>query len=302
MSATSSSQQEHLDRLVSPSGQFAILALDHVASFTPTDVGTMQSELSEEGRNRAKREIVQQVGPHATAVLIDPSYLVSGKLDEIGLGDGSRTILGIEDGDYLDAPVNPRLLPGWTVDRAAVTGVAALKISFYFEPGSTNPSVNSFVRETIAQCRSVGLPLFCEPLAVLKDPVQTREQVVEGVRIFGAMEPDILKIQFPEQSTGFSIDRWDEACAAVDAASPVPWTLLSNGQHFTAFAAMLRSACQAGASGFLGGRTVWRQSQRDSNESLDGAQRLTELRAIAEEFGTSWRRTRQPLDTQEDKR
>src|SRR4029078_4586491 len=44
---------------------------------------------------------------------------------------------------------------------------------------------------------------------------------------------------------------------ALDAASQVPWVLLSGGVDDATFEAQVEVACRAGASGVLAGRSVW---------------------------------------------
>ena len=50
------------------------------------------------------------------------------------------------------------------------------------------------------------------------------------------------------------------ACAALDAAVTVPWVILSAGVGFDDFVTQVQIACEAGASGYLAGRSVWRDA------------------------------------------
>ena len=72
-----------------------------------------------------------------------------------------------------------------------------------------------------------------------------------------AIGGDILKAEFPYDASVRDEDRWREACAELDAASAVPWVLLSGGVDGSTFEAQARVACQSGASGVLVGRSVW---------------------------------------------
>jgi tagatose-1,6-bisphosphate aldolase len=61
---------------------------------------------------------------------------------------------------------------------------------------------------------------------------------------------DMLKLQYPGDGA---------ACGRLTAAAgPLDWVLLGGGDvEPEAFAIQLETACRAGASGFMAGRTVW---------------------------------------------
>ena len=114
------------------------------------------------------------------------------------------------------------------------------------------------MRETVHQCGLADLPLFCEPLVRQRRRSRHAAQVLEGIRRFGSLGADVLKIQFPNERRCRSLEGlWAEACAQADALSPAPWALLSEGRDFTQFQELLGIACDAGASGFLAGRAIW---------------------------------------------
>jgi tagatose 1,6-diphosphate aldolase len=78
------------------------------------------------------------------------------------------------------------------------------------------------------------------------------------------------------------------ACLALDAATRgIPWVLLGAGATAATFAWQLRLAGEAGASGFLVGRTIWIDALAASaRASADAARRLglvrlAEFEAIA---------------------
>jgi tagatose 1,6-diphosphate aldolase len=87
---------------------------------------------------------------------------------------------------------------------------------------------------------------------------------------------------------------WPEACAELNEASQVPWTLLSAGDPFDTFKKQLRVACQAGCSGFVAGRAVWQEVVKLSGEERadfltnTARRRLAELSEITLEHGLPW--------------
>jgi len=278
-----------LRKVATDTGHFAVLAIDHVGSFAATVRPDDPDSMSPEDIWAAKLPLVEAVGPAAGAMLVDPGFLEgtgftrSGRLTETGL------ILGIEDGDYSDVLTAPRFLPDWSVEKAARLGVDAVKISMFFQPGGDTTAAEDFVTEVVDQCRRQQMPLFAEPLALYDHPHQRRDAVLDGVRLFGPLGADVLKLQFPEPAENDSQKDWAEACQQIDRLSPVPWAILSEGGDYQLFRQQLRVACQAGASGFLGGRAVWREAATGEGSVENASARLGELNSIAVAEGVDWR-------------
>lgn len=286
MSGSGSARSERLGRLATDGGQFAILALDHVRSFATTLRPDDPDSLTPGQMLATKERLIEGLGGQASAVLIDPALAISRAAGARQLSAG--LIVGIEDGDYAEAAISPRFLPGWSVERAARLGADGVKISFVFDPDGDAGPPERFVREVVRQCEIADVPLFCEPLTDVRGP-DARRRVLEGVRRFGALGADVLKIQFPgDPSSEPSRDAWAEACAEADALTPSPWVLLSEGRDFDEFLELLTTACAAGASGFMAGRAIWGDALV-SEGTEPAATRLRSLRAIAVEHGRSWR-------------
>ncbi len=279
-----------LGRVATTTGLFTVLAIDHVGSFAQTVSPARPENMTADDINAAKQPIIEALGPISRAVLIDPGYLVATGSAVGGRPEGLGLILGIEDGDYADVRTSPRLLPGWNVERAAEMGADAVKISVYYDPDGDMSAAERFVTAVVRQCREVGLPLFCEPLALYEDPADRKRAVMEGVRRLGPLGAEVLKLQFPvmPEAGRHAPEEWAEACAEVDRSSPVPWVILSEGSDFGLFRDQVRVACAAGASGFLGGRAIWRELATGRRDAHHAAQRMTELRAVAEAEGTPW--------------
>ena len=78
-------------------------------------------------------------------------------------------------------------------------------------------------------------------------------------------------------------------------SSQVPWVVLSAGVDFELFYQEVEIACQAGASGFLGGRAIWQEAmyiddaqERAKYLSTVGADRLNRLTEIANKYAVPW--------------
>jgi tagatose-1,6-bisphosphate aldolase len=285
-----SDRVEQLDKLATDSGQFAILALDHLRSFAATVRPNDPDSLTPAEMRELKQRLIDGLADKASAILIDPA-LATSRMIEASSPLSVGLIIGIEDGDYEAAEVSPRLLPGWTVERAAQLGADAVKISFFFDLDADTAPAERFVKDTVRQCELADLPLFCEPLARWRGVGATRRAVLGGIERFGSLGADVLKIQFPydTQANG-SRDAWLDACEEANELSPVPWALLSEGRDYDEFRELLAIACRAGASGFLGGRAIWGGAVTARDAMATYAQRLGDLRSIAISEGAPWRR------------
>lgn len=224
-------------------------------------------------------------------MLIDPDF--AQHRADVATWTGSGLIVGLEDSDYDAIERSPRLLAGWTVERAARLGADAVKVSFSFDPRETASAADAFVADIVRHCEDMEVPLLCEPLADLRAVNDVREAVVHGVRRFGALGVDLLKIQFPfDTAADASRAAWAEGCGAVDDASPVPWALLSEGRGFDEFRELVQIGCRAGASGFVAGRAIWGIALDHQDAIRESASRLSELRAIATSHAQPWRTRR----------
>lgn len=290
MNGRSAARSEGLARVATETGLFTVLAIDHVGSFAQTVSPDHPDAMTGAEISAAKEPIIAALGPIGGAVLIDPGYLVAMESTGRGRPEGLGLILGIEDGDYTDVRTAPRLLPGWNAERAAEMGADAVKISVYYDPDGDMSVAERFVTDVVRQCQAAGLPLFCEPLALYEDPEDRTRAVLEGVRRLGPLGAEVLKLQFPVMPEAGRRDpeEWAEACADVDRLSPVPWVILSEGSDFALFRDQVRMACAAGASGFLGGRAIWRELATGRGDARHAAGRMTGLCAVAQAEGTAW--------------
>ena len=105
----------------------------------------------------------------------------------------------------------------------------------------------------------------------------------------------MLKAEFPYDPGVSDEGRWREACAELDAATPLPWVLLSGGVDDATFERQVRVACKAGASGVLVGRSVWAEAAtldaaaRDAFLVSTGRDRLGRLVELVDDLAAPWR-------------
>lgn len=282
-----------LDATSTRDNHFAILAIDHIASMAETMRPDDPSVITAAQLTEAKVEIARQLRHLASALLLDPHLTAVNGPGRTDLATGTGLVLGIEDGDYVTMETAPRLADGWSVQRASENGADAIKVAFYFDPEGDTRAVEKFVRDVARECERHGLPLFAEPLGVVRDPADRSNVIIESARRASQLGVDVLKLEFPaDVSLVSSEEAWEEACVSLDEASLVPWTLLSAGEEFDRFSQMLRVACESGASGFVVGRSVWREAVRGgrigSTWAPTATARLEQLARITRQMGRPW--------------
>jgi tagatose 1,6-diphosphate aldolase len=284
-------------------GTFAVLALDHRQNLRrelrPADPASVTyAEMVE-----FKRAVVRALAPVATGTLLDPEIGAAQCIADGSLPASAGLLVAIEATGY-DGPSTARIsrvLDGWSVEKAKRMGASAAKLLVYYHPDAANAGDQErLVAAVAADCLAADIALFVEPLSFSLVEGETltgearRRVVVETARRLTAIGGDILKAEFPYDPSITDHARWREACEELDAASAVPWVLLSGGVDGTTFEAQVSSACDVGASGVLVGRSVWAEAAtmepaaRDAFLATTGRERLGRLADLAEAAGRPW--------------
>jgi tagatose 1,6-diphosphate aldolase len=292
-----------LDACSSPGGTFTVLALDHRQNLRkelrPDDPESVTlAEMVD-----FKRAVVRALGTAGTGVLLDPEIGVAPAIADGSLPGRAGLIVAVEATGY-EGPPNARVsrvLPGWSVERIKRLGASAAKLLVYYNPGAANAADQERLVAAVAEaCRAADLALFLEPLSFGLDGGRLtgearREVVVETARRLSAAGPDILKVEFPYDAGVTDEARWSDACAELDAATPLPWVLLSGGVDDETFERQVDVACRAGASGVLVGRSVWAEAAtmlpaaRDAFLETTGRERLARLVSLVDRVAQPWR-------------
>ena len=292
-----------------PQGVFAILAADHRDALRTIVNPDAPETVPATRLTEVKLAVVQHLGPAASAVLLDPVYSAAQAITGGQLPGNIGLLCAVEEQGYLGDPHQRQtsLIAGWSVAKTKRLGANGIKLLLFYNPeaGPSTEAQEELVRRIAADCRRVDLPFFLEPIIYPTDSaieknspefaVQRPRLIVEMVRRLSCLGPDVMKIEFPVD-VSYENDRavWHDACAEVNQASQLPWTILSGGGSFEIFKQQLRVACQAGCSGFVCGRSIWQeaailhgQARRDFLKGL-AYQRILDLRRIAEEEASPW--------------
>jgi tagatose 1,6-diphosphate aldolase len=281
---------------------FTVLAFDQRGNYRQL----LPSGSTYDDAIQIKYDVVKVLAAHTSAVLLDPEYGLKAALLAVGR---SGLLMCIEETGYSGDATYRRteFIPGWTVGKIRQMGASAAKLLIYYHPdsGALAEEIEALVKHVADECHRYDLPLFVEPLAYSLDARISRKSeafaaalpaiVCETARRLSQTGADVLKLEFPIDAA-YHADpgAWRAACEAVSAACSVPWVILSAGVDFPTFEQQVQIACQAGASGFLGGRAIWKEAvsmsagERSTFLTTTGIERLTRLAAVAAEYARPW--------------
>ena len=284
-------------------GTFAVLALDHRQNLRKELRPADPASVTYDEMVEFKRAVVRALAPVATGTLLDPEIGAAQCIADGSLPARAGLIVAIEATGYEGPPTArvSRILDGWSVDKAKRMGASAAKLLVYYHPDAANAADQErLVADVAADCRAADLALFVEPLSFSLVEGEKlagearRRVVVETARRLTAIGGDVLKAEFPYDPSVTDRARWREACAELDAGSTLPWVLLSGGVDESTFEAQVATACAAGASGVLVGRSVWAEAAtmepaaRDTFLATTGRDRLRRLVDLVEAAGRPW--------------
>jgi tagatose 1,6-diphosphate aldolase len=301
-------------------GVFTILAVDHRDAMRAMLNREQPETVTAAQLTEIKLSIVKMIGPFASAVLLDPVYSLGQVIAQRVLPPKTAFLSAIEEQGYLGDPYGrqTRMLEAWGIEKAKMLGASGVKVLLFYHPGAGRAAEvqEQLVASLLAECSHFDIPMFLEPIVYSLNPsvskdsaefaAERRKIMVETVRRLGALKPDVLKLEFPvdcQHEKDESV--WQDACAEMNEASPVPWTLLSGGDSFEAFQKQLRVACQNGCSGFLVGRALWQEAvflqgnERQEFLQNGAVQRWKTLQDIAETYAHSWYERSEVADVDE---
>jgi tagatose 1,6-diphosphate aldolase len=287
----------------SEGGRFAVLALDHRQNLRKELRPADPASVTYDEMVEFKRAVVRALAPVATGTLLDPEIGAAQCIADGSLPASAGLLVAIEATGF-EGPSTARVsrvLDGWSVEKAKRMGASAAKLLVYYHPDARNAAdQESLVADVAADCRAMDLALFLEPLSFsLVDGEELtgearRRVVIETARRLTTIGGDVLKAEFPYDPSVTDRARWREACGELDTAAGVPWVLLSGGVDEATFEAQVSTACEAGASGVLVGRSVWSEaatldpSARDVFLKTTGRARLRRLVDLVDIAGRPW--------------
>ena len=301
-----------LRRLADDYGRFAMLALDQRPPVEKLLAERRQrSDVSAADLAAFKAVLIHNLAPAASAVLVDPVVTYSRLVDDL---DPHRGLLvSLDDAAFAADGLHDRgrVIDDWSVERIKRLGADGVKFLAWHRPDGNLEAQSHqqrLVEEIGDQCRHFDIPFVLELLLTphsdgrLDAPLEHTELVIESVSVFSdpAFGIDLFQLQLPVLPADLSgaevSDQAIDAFRRLDMAADRPWVQMSTGVGFDVFRQALKLACEAGASGFLGGRSIWWDAGRQfpnlwrMNTSLrtEGLNRIRELTEVGNEFAVPW--------------
>jgi tagatose 1,6-diphosphate aldolase len=298
-----------LQQVANEVGTFTVLAMDHRGSFKQM-INPQDSEaVSYDEVVLRKMEMCSELSKYSSAVLLDPIYGAVQCISHGALPGNKGLLVSIEESGYEGGKENrvTRLLTNWGVEKIKRLGASAVKILVYYRPDLKElaKSQLAIVAQVVEDCQKYDIPLFVEPVSYpvgkeTSDPASfakhKEEIVIETARDITALPINVLKAEFPADLK-FNKDRnsLSKLCRELDKTSKVPWVLLSAGVDIESFCTQVEIACEAGASGFLGGRAIWQEvmpmtdtAKRIAYYRSTVAERFQRLNDIVRKHGKPW--------------
>lgn len=277
-----------LQQTTGPRGTFSVLAIDHRGPLRRALGHESPQGNTDEALTALKSDIVRQLAPATSAVLLDPETAAGQCIAGGAMPGRIGLIVALDTGSTGDSlHRSTSLVENWSVEKTVRLGASAVKLLLYYHPEAPEaPERETLVRSVARECAQFEIPFFLEPLSCAADgsqrplpPEQRRDAVIETARHLVPLGVDILKAEFPvDVNTEPREKVWRDACEELTNAIDVPWVLLSAGVSYEIFLRQIHIACEAGASGAMAGRAVWKEAV-----TLDSLVRNTFLQSIGYE-------------------
>lgn len=215
-------------------------------------------QVTDEEVGDAKARIAEALAPVASLLLLDVEIGAPAAIARGAIRNGPPLVLPLENQGYGDvASVSETtLMEDFSPAKAVELGAAGCKLLLPFRVDAADQAVR---QERVAArcadaCRTAGIPLVLEPIVYRRKGEELAvdryaELVVAGAARLAALDPGLLKLQYPGSPA---------ACRALhEASGGSAWVLLGGGADEATLVGQVCEACVAGAQGFVVGRTLW---------------------------------------------
>ena len=286
-----------LRSLADGEGRFKMMAIDQRGSLSDAIAKVTNrsaEQVAGEELAKAKEVITRVLAPYATAVLTDPIYGYPYSFQSIPRGIGlllAHEETGYERSGPTGKERKTNLVEGWSVEKAQRAGADAVKLLLYYHPGASEEVrryQQDLVRRLGEECEQAGMPFLLELVSYALEEASTNtdefarrkpDLVIRSAREFSVAKykVDVLKLEFPadlkrtrefcggafdgqERQAVYQLSEVREFCRQLNEGAGMPWVILSAGVGIEEFLIQVALATEAGASGFLCGRAIWKDA------------------------------------------
>jgi tagatose-1,6-bisphosphate aldolase len=284
-----------LSSISNSDGIFSIVAMDQRNTLKKmfTAVGVTATD---EDMFGAKIAVASALSKAASGILLDPTWGVPAVNENDILPTTCGLLVAAENPDRGNFNGEPRPTKMIGQDAAWVKslGGQAVKVLVSMHPGrpmkAGEPDLTSetveLVRAIVADCKAQGIPSVIENLIYAlpnAEPLtddQKENLIVESAILLNETKPDLLKLEFPMSERGCK--------RLADSLT---------GVAFDQFKKAITISCDAGgASGFIAGRSIWKEAigmnKADQEKFLNSTAiaRLEELNATVVGRAVPWQK------------
>jgi tagatose 1,6-diphosphate aldolase len=311
-----------LRRLSDERGFFRMTAVDQrppIRNLVASKRGVKEASYEDVGDVKAL--LIQELGAHSSALLLDPGYAYPRAVQHVDPRKG--LLITLEQFEFEEKPRGrlTRIYPNWSVAKIKRLGADGVKLMLFYRPDAAreiNEEQEALVEKVGRECREQDLAFLLEPLVYpfagavnashdyVEDKTKRPELVIDTVREFAKPRygVDIFKLETPipadqvpdPDSKGPAVAetrRWFEA---IDKELDRPWVMLSAGAGMEPFRRIVSFAFAAGASGYLAGRALWWQAFQNFPDMeafrtalrRDSIAYIEKIGARLERDGTPW--------------
>jgi tagatose 1,6-diphosphate aldolase/sulfofructosephosphate aldolase len=298
---THAAKTRTLDDIAAADHVFSIIAMDQRNTLRRM-FAAAGHDASDDDLRTAKADVARVLTPAASGLLSDPTYGVPAITHAHALAPGCGLLIAAEPAERRTYQGEPRTHRDPALNAQWVLGQDGDALKFFLQlradrdrPAGTPDLVAeglAVVQEIIDDCRATGVPVVIEnliyPLPGEEPTSQNREDaIIEAARALDDLDIDLLKLEYPGSPEG---------CRRLAKVLTKPWAVLSAGVPFDQFTGIIKIAAdEGGASGFIAGRSVWREvvslAGRDREEFLTtvARPRLDRLVEVASRYARPWR-------------
>lgn len=316
-----------LRRMADANGHFTMVALDQrppIANLVAARRGIAPADVGFDDMVGVKRLLVDVLGPHASAMLMDPNYAFPAALEKLPAHTG--LVVTLEDHRFRDTPQGrlSHSIRDWSVEKIKRAGGDGVKVLAWYRPDASPEVVahqRAYVRQIGEECRRWDIPYVLELLVYpfpesaghttdyVESPEKLPALVLDSVREFAKPEygVDLFKLESPlagaslPDTDGSAAHQQAQRCfddmGAICREAGIPWVMLSAGVTPLQFQRVMRYAYAAGANGFLAGRAIWWQALQHfpdmqacrSALQVEGVNTLQALADLTAQAGHAWR-------------
>lgn len=298
---TETRNRKTLADIASADGVFAIIAMDQRNTLRRM-FNAVGIEAGEEDLRTVKADVVRALTPAASGMLLDPTYGVPAVTESRALAPGCGLLVAAEPSSRESYNGEPRTRRDPELNANWVSAQGGDAVKFLVQLRADRPIAKSgepdlaaevldVCQEVVTDCSSAGLPSVIENLIYELPGEQLsgkarEDAIVAAATALDAVDIDLLKLEYPGSPDG---------CRRLADVLHRPWAVLSAGVPFEQFSDVLKIAFdEGGASGFIAGRSIWREALPLSGEErqrfLDtvARPRLDDLVTVANQRARPW--------------